>query len=89
MKDKFPEELEWVDGRSVFRRPESPASIVMMRSVVTSNEERDALSDVHARTRAERHAMSPDDIAQELIDFRAMQRHYAETGELPGVSDQY
>jgi hypothetical protein len=89
MKDKFPEELEWMDGRSVFHRPESPASIVMMRSVVTSDEERDALSDAHARARAERLAMTPSDIAQELADFRAMQQHYAETGKLPGVSDQY
>jgi hypothetical protein len=73
-----------MDGRSVYLRPESPGSIAMMRSVVTTDSERDALSLAHASTRAARLAMTPADRAQELVELRAIQRHYEETGELPG-----
>ncbi len=87
MRDAFPEDLRWMDGRSVFPRPESPASVIMERSVVTTDDERAALSDAYAATRAERLAMSPEERAQELADLLAMQRHYEETGELPGLTD--
>lgn len=79
MREKFPEDSLWMDGRSVFIGPESPASVVMGRAVITDDLERSALSEAHARTRAERQAMTPDDRQQELTDMLARQRHYEET----------
>jgi hypothetical protein len=47
-----------------------------------SRDEQDSLSGAHAKTRAERLAMTPDDRIDELTALRAMQRHFEETGEL-------
>lgn len=66
-----------MDGRQVFERPESPASAVMQRAVIQGSEEAAALSETFVAAALARRAMTPQDLADELVWFRALESERA------------
>jgi len=71
---KFPVEYNWMDGRSVFIRPEGRPSNAAQRDIINSREERDALSRAHIEATLARRALSSADLKSEILEFREFEK---------------
>lgn len=71
--NKFPSGYEWMNGRSVYWRPESRASTVANRDIIENKDEQDALTRAYAASAFERQQLTEKDIESEIQQMREWQ----------------
>lgn len=62
--------LDWMNGRLVFRRPESRPSNVSKRCIIESNQDRGDLTRAYITSTLARHSLTLKDIEEEIAAFR-------------------
>lgn len=66
-------ETDWMNGRLVFDRPESPASVVAERRIITTSDQREALTESLVASLVVRRAMTEADIVAEIAELNAFE----------------
>lgn len=76
----------WMDGREVYYTPESPASEIAARSIVTTEQEHIELRAAHSASAEDRRNMSQEDFEEELRIMQQLEAaQQAEEAEGPNA----
>src|SRR6266498_1182483 len=86
-KLELSKETEWMNGRLVYVRPETRASNVAKRNIISSESQREELTDSLVGSVLARRAMTDVDIEAEIREFRELEAEGQQADAPPASAD--